>query len=293
MSAEILYTSGVLYGVGLCFGITLCTLIFFYHCSGGSKKLTLDRNNMSFKMVYLMGLIDIMYYQVKVPQLNGVNNDCGTQEALSVLFYLGSNLVLYVFYLIRYTEVYGWRPWVIVPGILLITIFFIAIPVSIASNQTLLVGGGCAVYHPPISALLPSITCFVISVYNMVLFLQPLIRGFGAVKKKKLAITIFVTNLVAMVSTVFFNASLNYRVTGQYAPLTSSMDLAVNFVMVTLPYIMAKLPKLGDAAATNNISNEKTPSVAGKQNVVQQAKILAAKSMSAEESAHGQLTSNV
>ncbi len=65
----------------------------------------------------------------------------------------------------------------------------------------------------------------------------------GAVKKKKLAITIFVTNLVAMVSTVFFNASLNYKVTGQYAPLTSSMDLAVNFVMVTLPYIMAKLPK--------------------------------------------------
>jgi hypothetical protein len=228
---QLLYVSGVLYGVGICFGITLCFLILFL--VKHAKK-----RNVSTRLIYLMAVVDMMYYHVKIPQLNGVNNDCGTQEALSVLFYLGSNLILYIFYVYRYVEVYEWNAKRLIPVIILIGVFATAIPVSIFSNVTTITKGVCTVRHPPISAYFPSATCFVISGYMMVLFLLPLLKGnFKDSLKKSVAKSVFITNTIAMVSTVLFNATLSSPV-GQYAPLTSSFDLMINYVMVCLPYFV-------------------------------------------------------
>lgn len=255
---SVLYVTGVLYGVGLSFGIVLCTLIAF-HISVARSKMTFSlRDGTSLKLVWFMGLFNIAYFVVKFFQMNGINNDCGTQEALSVAFYLGSNLILYLFYVSRYIEVYGWKANVLVPVLVLILVFAAAIPVSILSNVTLIKGGTCEVYHPPISALFPSITCFIISAYMMALFLYPLFQSINFTsdaRKKRLALNIFGTNFIALVSTVLFNATLSTPA-GAYAPLTSSLDLMINFLMVCLPYFLVKKSSGGSASHNDKLNKE-------------------------------------
>lgn len=264
--ATMLYVSGVLYGVGTAFGITLATCVLFYSLIGvGRASWT---KNLSLKLIYVMAVFDIIYYHVKIAQLNGINNDCGTQEALSVFFYLGSNCVLYFFFITRYIEVYGWKPMVLTPVLVLIGVFMVSIPVSIASNVTLIENGVCSVYHPPISALLPSTTCFVISVYLLTLFLYPLLKsqGFNLNENRtRIAKMIFITNAIAIVSTVLFNSTLSTPA-GQYAPLTSSLDLMVNYVMACAPYIVSKLSKgYSDGSTTNGGSGGGTQEMSGKK----------------------------
>jgi len=171
--ADVLYISGCLYGIGICFGITLVTAISYHIARGWGKS---DRRHWSQYFLYVLVLFDIAYFIVKIFQLNGVNNDCGTQEALSVFFYLGSLTIFFVFLVIRYWQTYGWslRLWPIIIGIL---IFAISIPVSITSNVTILEAGVCSVYHPDISALMPSISCFFISTAITMLFLEPILAA--------------------------------------------------------------------------------------------------------------------
>jgi len=168
--ADVLYISGCLYGIGISFGITLVTAVWYHMARGWGKN---DRRHISQKFPYFLAMFNVAYYIVKIFQLNGINNDCGTQESFSVFLYLGSLTILFTFFIIRYWEVYGWnlRLW---PVVIAVIIFAISIPVSIASNVTTLTGGACSVYHPPISALMPSITSFFISAAITMMFLEPI-----------------------------------------------------------------------------------------------------------------------
>ena len=252
MSDAGLYVSGVLNGVGVTFGVTIsCAFAFSKLVGFGSFGFT----QISKKLILLLAIFDITYFQIKVPQMNGINQDCGTQEALSVFFYLGSNVILYSFFLARYCEVYRWANY-LWPVVVLVLAFASSIPISIVSNVTTIApDGSCGVYHPPVSAYMPSALCFAISVYMLALFITPLLstEQFKLnAKQLKMAKLIFYTNSAAIISTVLFNATLSVPAIGKYAPLTSSMDLMNNYCMVCWPYFSACLTKLDNAESTIN-----------------------------------------
>ncbi|KAJ3078529.1 hypothetical protein HK102_004428 [Quaeritorhiza haematococci] len=241
--ADLLYVSGVLYGVGISFGITLCSAVAYHFLKGWGPN---DAKHVSQKVPYFIALVDVMYYVVKLFQMNGINNDCGTHETLSVTFYLGSLTLLFVFYIVRYREMYGTDK--IRLGLLSISTlaFATAIPISVASNVTTYQDGVCAVYHPPISSYLPTITAFITSVLNIIFFMEPLVRAVSfnlSRRTRSVAIFLFLTNLIAVISTLLFNFSLQYPDIAKYAPLTSSLDLMVNHVMVIVPYMRAQILK--------------------------------------------------
>lgn len=262
MSDAVLYVSGVLNGVGVAFGVTISCAFAFYMLIGFGE---LGLKQISKKLILLLAIFDIIYYQIKVPQMNGVNNDCGTQEALSVFFYLGANVILYLFFLARYCEVYNWANY-LWPVAVLIVVFAISIPISIVSNVTTIApDGSCGVYHPPISAYMPSSLCFAISVYMLALFLTPLLSTAQfklSPKQLHMAKLIFFTNMVAIISTVLFNATLSVPEIGKYAPLTSSLDLMINYCMMCWPYFSAALTKLQKVPdSTINSEGSKAPAV--------------------------------
>ena len=60
-----LYISGVLYGVGMCFGITLIMTTNFYLAKGWGFTW-------SMRLIYLISIMDICYYHLKIIQLNGI-----------------------------------------------------------------------------------------------------------------------------------------------------------------------------------------------------------------------------
>jgi hypothetical protein len=252
MSDPGLYVSGVLNGIGVACGVTLCYAFFFFLLVGfGPLSLS---SQIPKKLILLLAIFDVTYFQIKLPQMNSVNNDCGTQEALSVFFYLGSHVLLYIFFVARYCEVYDWDKY-LWPVIALIVGFAVSIPISIKNNVTLVAeDGSCAVFHPPISAYLPSTLCFAISVYMLALFVAPLLSTTTEdrmnAKQLKTAQLVFLTSTVSIISTVLFHATLAVPEIEKYAPLTSSLDLMINYVMVCWPYISASLAKFYDAQIT-------------------------------------------
>ncbi|KAJ3078530.1 hypothetical protein HK102_004429, partial [Quaeritorhiza haematococci] len=122
--------------------------------------------------------------------------------------------------------------------------FASSIPVSVASNVTIYKDGICAVYHPAVSSYLPTATSLLISLLNVIFFMEPLFRAVSFKlnsRTRSTAFFLFLTNLVSVVSTVLFHISLQFPEIAKYAPLNSSLDLMVNHVMLILPYMRANL----------------------------------------------------
>ncbi|KAJ3113076.1 hypothetical protein HDU96_003819 [Phlyctochytrium bullatum] len=334
------------WAIGGCFGIVVATLAAFVWRKGLKAVLTFSQG--SVVSLGIVAFVDLVYFSIKIPQLAGVG-DCGVLEAFSVLTYLGSHGVQYVFFILRYVEVYGRRWTFVLPAVVLVGIFLTSIPVSISSNRTIHDGELCRVEHPPVSAYLPAAIDFVLVVYLITLFVEPLFReslmqgpvrsdDFGQLsrlcrclrqrkvaamddsgaetgddaqeesgrgkqhggkvrlavasspetirtqprpsnylsvvstnsarptsaahvtgtanqyttarsfhvttpgeavhrRRRRLAIVLLATTTTGLLSTAFFHASLTTPV-GEWAPLVSSLDLAVNFVTCVLPYFL-------------------------------------------------------
>ncbi|KAI8849835.1 hypothetical protein BC829DRAFT_390802 [Chytridium lagenaria] len=338
----------VCWTIGACFGIVGTTFAAFLRKKGFE---VIDCRRMSMGALFAMVIIDLVYFILKIHQLSGTG-DCGVLEALSVLTYLGSHVAQYCFYIFRYIEVYGRRWPFIVPAILLVIVFITSIPVSIFSNITTHENGVCLVNHPTISAVMPAATDFVLVVYLIVLFVEPLFRSslmlrpFGAPEtrsknqppppvvgdmeegvkpksgftrirlnwktpsstpksrrlsvsnipgirpawkallkrrgskppgtranptasfshptgaarqrrmRRRLAITLLVTSLIGLSTTAFFNATLSTPI-GEWAPVMSSLDLAVNYVFSVLPYFLIAGRDDGGAGERNAVKRKK------------------------------------
>ncbi|KAI8813037.1 hypothetical protein BJ742DRAFT_518818 [Cladochytrium replicatum] len=260
---------GLLSGCGIATGLTIAMHVWF-HIKCGREKLWGARNH-SIRQIYVVAILNILYYVIKFLQIDGTNGNCGLYEVLSIIFYFGCHTVLYAFFISRYWEVYGWENKKLIPAVVLLVAFVAAIPAYINNNKVAIIDGKCTVYHPPLSALIPAILTFVISVYLLALFLIPLVRILGAIpdpatsttvpppptpwliqptrktqKPPRIAWMIFITNAVAIISTVLFNATVSTPA-GDWASMTSALDLCINHVMISIPYLASKIGEHSNA----------------------------------------------
>ncbi|KAK9708349.1 hypothetical protein K7432_009689 [Basidiobolus ranarum] len=231
------------YVVGICLGLTLVVAASFAFIRGWRTS-----GIMSHRILYFVALFNCVYAQVKIVQMNGGSQDnhCGVAENLSVFFYHGSNSLQFVYYMVRYKEVYGGTWSLLFPAIVGV-VYAAGIPMSIVLNETQIApNGSCSVVHPRISSLLPLVTAFILSVYMMCMFLAPFVRQCLKSKAEQnsqlvfVARNLFVTNSIAITFNMFFNLSLITPLE-QYAPLLSMVDLTINFLMVCLPYFLTRL----------------------------------------------------
>ncbi|KAK9712361.1 hypothetical protein K7432_007214 [Basidiobolus ranarum] len=240
--ANPLFLSIAHYVVGICFGLTFIVAIIFAFIRGWRTS-----GIISHRILYFVALFNCVYAQVKIVQMNGAKNDhCIVAENLSVFFYHGSNTLQFVYYMVRYKEVYG-GTWSLAFPIMTALVYAAGIPVSIVLNDTQIApDGSCSVIHPRVSSLLPLVTAFLISGYMMCMFLAPFVQQCLRTKENQntqlafVARNLFVTNSVAITFNMFFNLSLITPLE-QYAPLLSMVDLTINFLMVCLPYFLTRM----------------------------------------------------
>jgi len=221
------------YGVGLCVGVVLMFFLAVYFTQGFGVP-----RKRCVNMLYLVGILDIGYSILKIFQLDGIGN-CGIVEDFSVLIYIGVNFASQVYLVWRFVDVYGYETRLnqvkAGVGLLLAFVFFLAAPISMANNKTSYANNACSVNHPEISSIYPTVTVFIVSAYLLFIFLHPLIKS--QYSNKSLNLLLGATSTIALVSTCLFNATLSTSV-GNYASMTSMLDLAINMAMFSLPYII-------------------------------------------------------
>ncbi|KAK9712416.1 hypothetical protein K7432_007171 [Basidiobolus ranarum] len=230
------------YVVGMCFGLTLVIIVNFALIRGWRTD-----GIVSHRILYLVAFLNCVYAQVKIVQMNGAqDSNCVIAENLSLFFYHGSNTLQFIYYMVRYREVYGGK-WSLVFPVLVTIAYAIGIPVGILLNETSIApDGSCAVIHHQVSSFLPLITSFITSAYMMIMFLTPFIQQSLKTRSDQnsrlisVARNLFVTNSIAITYNMFFNISLITPL-GQYAPMLSMIDLTINLLMVCLPYFLTRL----------------------------------------------------
>ncbi|KAJ3204622.1 hypothetical protein HDU67_009397 [Dinochytrium kinnereticum] len=101
-------------------------------------------------------------------------------------------------------------------------------------------------------------------------------------QRRRLAVTLLATNLVSLTATTFFNATLSTPI-GDWAPMVSSMDLAINYVFSVLPYFILKQGGDGDVvagAASRAMVEEKQAGATGDREARRRVRISSAPAQS-------------
>lgn len=154
---------------------------------------------------------------------------------------------MYIFFLLRYIEVYL-MTWRVIPVGICIAVFTASIPISILSNETKRVGTTCRVEHSDISAWLPAGASIALAILIVVLFLEPILSNasglFVADKKvRRAGYLVFLSMTFAAAFTVFFHVSLATPLE-KFAPVLSSIDATINLASMTIPHFYVRLLQL-------------------------------------------------
>ncbi|KAJ3332349.1 hypothetical protein HDU76_000511 [Blyttiomyces sp. JEL0837] len=196
------------------------------------------------------------YAQIKIFQLGGLGDNCAMQLQATSFTYFGACALQYVFAIFRYLEVHGKRMQrYVIPAAVLTFIFTASIPINIALDVAhVSPEGACQNVRPPISYYFPMVTDVLLVTYLTILFTEPLFKAANFTADSTLkskAITILVTNSIAMGSTLIFHITLATPVT-LYGPITSSLNLMIVCTCSCLPYFMfGNQPPTGTPAVTS------------------------------------------
>ena len=245
-----IYSTGILFGIGICLGITIATMIFF-------RLIIIHKYFTSQILIYVLAFVDVLYYFLKLIQLNGIGKtqlSCTLEEDFSVILYFISLNLLYIIYIYRYKEIYGFNPRLYVMFSLVI-LLIISVPISIVYNVAMFdKNQSCSIYHPLISVWLPFGISILLSFFNILFFIEPLFKqskitfiGNENNQMKSTVRVLFLSNFSAMVFNFFFLLSLGIGVLSTYAPLLSSIDLCFTFTMLVFPCFFVRLKKINNS----------------------------------------------
>ncbi|KAL1914870.1 uncharacterized protein VTP21DRAFT_7786 [Calcarisporiella thermophila] len=236
-----LYRPLACYGVGLSVATVIASMAALL--TGSTHTL----RKWTPVLLYSLGITDIVYGQIKVMQLNSHGLSCVLIESMSVLFYIGASVIQYMFLLARYIEVYGFHDNKkrVILALILNLAYTACIPVSMSMNRTTRneATGECEVFHPPVSAYMPTAIGILTSAYMTGIFVGPLLGRRGSGHQRE-TITIgkilLITSILATFSAGAFNVTLATPL-GRFASVLSMADLAFNYVMLSIPYFVARI----------------------------------------------------